>query len=50
VSWVQESGGQCDHKVVLVHAGSLRPLEPREAYASVPRQVLADDGQRWYTD
>jgi len=49
VSWVQETGGRRDHKVALVRADSLRPLEPREAYASVPRQVLADDGQRWYT-
>jgi hypothetical protein len=32
VSWVQESGGRHLHKVVQVRAGSLRPLEPPEAY------------------
>jgi hypothetical protein len=38
VSWVHESGGRRDHKVVLVRIGSLRPLEP-EAYKAVPRRV-----------
>ena len=33
MSWVQESGGRRLHKVVQVRAwGSLRPLEPPEAY------------------
>jgi hypothetical protein len=35
VSWVQESGGRRLHKVVQVRAGSLRPLEPPEAYKEV---------------
>jgi hypothetical protein len=33
------------HKVVLVRAASLRPLEPPETYKQVPRRVLGDDGQ-----
>jgi hypothetical protein len=45
VSWVQESGGRHVHKVVQVRAGSLRPLEPPEAYKQVPRRVLGDDGR-----
>jgi hypothetical protein len=32
VPWIQDSGGRHDHKVVQVRAGSLRPLEPPEAY------------------
>jgi hypothetical protein len=36
VSWVHEAGGRRDHKVVLVWAASLRPLEPPEAYKAVP--------------
>jgi hypothetical protein len=35
VSWIHESGGRRDHKVVLVRADSLRPLEPPEAYKAV---------------
>jgi hypothetical protein len=40
VSWVQESGDRRLHKVVQVRAGSVRPLEPPEAYREVPRRVL----------
>jgi hypothetical protein len=40
----QESGGRHHHKVVQVRAGSLRPLEPPEAYHAVPRRVLGHDG------
>ena len=43
VPWVQESGGRRVHKVVQVRAGSLRPLEPPEAYKDVPRRVLGHD-------
>jgi hypothetical protein len=32
-----------DHKVVQVRAGSLRPLEPPEAYKQVPRRVIGRD-------
>jgi hypothetical protein len=50
VSWVHEAGGRRGHKVVLVRAKSLRPLEPPEAYkecrggcvAWMGRSVLAD--------
>jgi len=45
VSWVHEAGGRRDHKVVLVRAKSLRPLEPPEAYKAVPRRVRGLDGQ-----
>jgi hypothetical protein len=45
VSWVQEAGSRRNHKVVLVRAASLRPLEPPETYKQVPRRVLGDDGQ-----
>jgi hypothetical protein len=45
VSWIHETGGRRDHKVVLVRAKSLRPLEPPEAYKAVPRRVLGLDGQ-----
>jgi hypothetical protein len=38
-------GGRRDHKVVLVRADSLRPLELPEAYKTVPRRVLGLDGQ-----
>jgi hypothetical protein len=31
--------------VVLVRAGSLRPLEPPEAYRTVPRRMLGHDGR-----
>jgi hypothetical protein len=44
VSWVQESGGRRLHKVVQVRAGSLRPLEPPEAYKDVPRRVYGREG------
>ena len=37
--------GRRDHKVVLVRAKSLRPLEPPEAYKAVPRRVRGLDGQ-----
>jgi hypothetical protein len=33
------------HKVVQVQAASLRPLEPPDAYAAVPRRMLGLDGQ-----
>ncbi len=45
VSWVHEAGGRRDHKVVLVRADSLHPLEPPEAYKAVPRRVRGLDGQ-----
>ena len=45
MSWVQESGGRRLHKVVQVRAGSLRPLEPPEAYKTVPRRVRGHDGR-----
>jgi hypothetical protein len=38
-------GGRRAHKVVLVRADSLRPLEPPEAYKAVPRRVRSLDGQ-----
>ena len=38
VSWVHEAGGRRDHKVVLVRASSLRPLEPPEVCKTVPRR------------
>jgi hypothetical protein len=45
VSWVQESGGRRNHKVVPVRASSLRPLERPETYKTVPRRVRGLDGQ-----
>jgi hypothetical protein len=45
VSWVQESTGRRQHKVVQVRADSLRPLEPPGAYKAVPRRVLGRDGR-----
>jgi hypothetical protein len=45
VSWVHQAGDRRDHKVVLVRAGSLRPLEPPEAYQAVPRRVRGHDGR-----
>jgi hypothetical protein len=45
VSWVHQARGRRDHKIVLVRAGSLRPLEPPEAYKTVPRRVRGLDGQ-----
>src|SRR2546429_9473889 len=44
VSWVQEPGGRRQRKVVQVRVGSLRPLEPPEAYKDVPRRGLGPDG------
>ena len=44
MSWVHEAGGRHDHKVVLVRAGSMRPLEPPEAYKAVPGRVRGLDG------
>jgi hypothetical protein len=44
-SWVHEAGGRRDHKVVMVRADSLRPLEPAEAYKAVPRRIRGLDGQ-----
>lgn len=44
VSWVQETGGRRVHKVVLVQAGSIRPIEEPAAYADVPRRVRGGDG------
>jgi hypothetical protein len=46
VSWVPESDDRRVHKVVQVRAGSLRPLEPPEAYTYVPRGVCGRDGAR----
>jgi hypothetical protein len=43
--WAHETRARRDHKVVLVRAASLRPLEPPEAYNAVPRQVRGLDGQ-----
>jgi hypothetical protein len=45
VSWIHDAGRRRDHKVVLVRAESLRPLEPPEAYKAVPRRVLGHDGR-----
>jgi hypothetical protein len=45
VSWVHEAGGRRGHKVVLIRAKSLRPLEPSEAYKAVQRRVRGLDGQ-----
>jgi hypothetical protein len=44
VSWVQQAGGRHVHKVVDVRAGSLQPIEPPDAYSSVPRRVRGTDG------
>jgi hypothetical protein len=44
VSWVQEPCDRRLHKVVQVRAGSLRPLEPPEAYKDVPRRVYGREG------
>jgi hypothetical protein len=44
VSWIQQAGGRHVHKVVDVRAGSLQPLEPPDAYSSVPRRVRGSDG------
>jgi hypothetical protein len=44
VSWVQEAGGRHVHRVVDVAADSLQSLEPRDAYAGVPRRVRGTDG------
>jgi hypothetical protein len=44
-AWVQESGGQRYHKVVQVRAGSVRPLEPPEAYQQVPRRLPGRGGR-----
>jgi hypothetical protein len=44
VSWVQKSGGQRYHKVIQARAGSLRPLEPPEAYLHVPGAYPAAAG------
>lgn len=45
VSWVHQSAGRLQHKVVQVRADGLRPLEPPEAYEAVPRRVRTLDGQ-----
>jgi hypothetical protein len=45
VSWIHQVGSRTDHKVVLVRADSLRPLEPPEAYKAVQRRVRGNDGQ-----
>ena len=45
MSWIHESGGRLQHKVVQVPAASLRPLESPEAYEAVPRRVRTLDGQ-----
>jgi hypothetical protein len=45
VSWVHESGGRHQHKVGLVRAADLRPLEAPEAYQAVPRRVRTLYGQ-----
>jgi hypothetical protein len=45
VSWVQVVGGRHVHKVVVVRASSLRPLEAPDAYQDVPRRILGRDGR-----
>jgi DDE superfamily endonuclease len=45
VPWVHETGGRRNHKVVLVRADSLRPLEPPAAYKAVPHRVRGLYGQ-----
>jgi len=44
VAWVRESGGRQARHVTTVRAARLRPLEPPEAYRSVPRRVRCMDG------
>src|SRR5512133_786839 len=45
VSWIHQAGSRTDHKVVLVRADSLRPLEPPEAYKAVPAGCVASMGR-----
>jgi hypothetical protein len=45
VSWIHQAGSRSDHKIVLVRASSLRPLEPPEAYKTVPRRMRGCDGR-----
>jgi hypothetical protein len=45
VSWIHKTGGRSDHKVVLLRAHTLRPLEPPEAYKAAPRRVRGLDGR-----
>ena len=45
VSWVHEAGSRRGHKVVLIRAKSLPPLEPPEAHKAVQRRVRGLDGQ-----
>jgi hypothetical protein len=44
VSWVQHAGGRPIHKVVVVGAARLQPLEEPENYARVPRRMRCNDG------
>jgi hypothetical protein len=44
VSWVQQTSERVVHKIVLVRAGTLAPLEEPSAYADVPRRVHCADG------
>ena len=45
VSWIHQAGSRNDHKIVLVRASSLRPLEPPDAYQTVPRRMRGCDGR-----
>jgi hypothetical protein len=44
VSWVQQANGRYVHKVADVRASTLQPLDPSDAYSSVPRHVRGSDG------
>ena len=35
VTWIHQARSRSDHKIILVRASSLRPLEPPEAYKAV---------------
>ena len=47
VSWVQSTGDPVRHRhrVVSMHADSVRRLESPEAYRNVPRRTLGRDGR-----
>lgn len=44
VSWISESGGRPQHKVVTVRASRLQPLDDPESYQHVPRRMRGLDG------
>lgn len=44
VTWIRTVNDQPRRHVVSVRAGSIRPLEPPDAYRQVPRRVLGNDG------